>query len=73
MCIQKLETLTKQNSAEGFWKCYHRIRNDDIIINHKRPYRIYKKTGLPLNRKVKKLLPVRVIEPLEVPVSFTKT
>jgi putative transposase len=29
--------------------------------------------GLPLRRKVKKRLPARVMEPLEVPTAFTKT
>ena len=29
--------------------------------------------GLPLRRKMKKRLPARVMEPLEVPTAFTKT
>lgn len=29
--------------------------------------------GLPLRRKMKKRLPARVMEPLEVPDAFTKT
>ena len=29
--------------------------------------------GLPLRRKMKKRLPARVMEPLEVPAAFTKT
>lgn len=72
-CMQKLEEMAQQNPAEGFWKCYYRLRNDDFIVNHKRLHRIYKKMGLPLRRKVKKRLPKRVMEPLEVPSEFTKT
>lgn len=36
-------------------------------------HRVYKKIGLALRRKVKKRLPQRVKEPLEVPLHFTHT
>ena len=72
-CMNQLEVLAKANPVEGFWKCYHRIRNTGTIVNHKKLHRIYKRMGLPLRRKVKKRLPARVMEQLEVPDSFTKT
>lgn len=71
--MEQLEGLAKENPVEGFWKCYHRIRNAGTIVNHKKLHRVYKQMGLPLRRKVKKRLPVRVKEPLEVPQGFTQT
>lgn len=73
MIIERLEALAKENPVEGFWKCYGRIRNTGDIINHKRLHRVYKQMKLPLRRKVKKRLPSRVKEPLEVPIEFTQT
>ena len=71
--IKRLETLAKDHPIEGFWKCYGRIRNAGDIVNHKRLHRVYKEMKLPLRRKVKKRLPARVKEPLELPEAFTKT
>lgn len=71
--MKQLEKLTMENPVEGFWKCYHRLRNGGTVINHKRLHRVYKAMGLPLRRKVKKRLPARVKEPLVVPASFTQT
>lgn len=71
--VCQLEKLAKQNPVEGFWKCYHRIRNAGTIINHKKLHRVYKQMRLPLRRKVKKRLPARVKESLAIPDSFTQT
>jgi putative transposase len=71
--MQQLEGLAKENPVEGFWKCYHRIRNAGTVINHKKLRRVNKQMGLPLRRKVKKRLPARVKEPLAIPVCFTQT
>lgn len=71
MC--QLERLAKENPVEGFWKCYHRIRNSGKVINHKRLHRVYKQMGLPLRRKVKKRVPARIKEPLALPDGFTQT
>ena len=70
---ERLEKLAKENPAEGFWKCYNRIRNTGVVINHKRLHRVYKQMKLPLRRKVKKRLAARIKEPLAVPDSFTQT
>lgn len=71
--MQQLETLSKENPIEGFWKCYHRIRNTGTIINHKRLHRVYKQMRLPLRRKVKKRILGRVNEPLTLPTDFVQT
>ena len=70
---KQLESLAVSHPVEGFWKCYHRLRNSGEVINHKRLHRIYKQMGLPLRRKVKKRLPARVKEPLAQPQHFTHT
>ena len=71
--MQELEELVKQNPVEGFWKCYHRIRNAGRVINHKKLHRVYKQMRLPLRRKVKKRIAARIKEPLTIPASFTQT
>lgn len=71
--MERLERLSRENPTEGFWKCYHRIRNTGEKINHKRLHRVYKQMKLPLRRKVKKRVPARVKEPLAVPGTFTHT
>ena len=58
---------------EGFWKSYYRLRNDGEMVNHKRLHRVYKKLGLPLRRKVKRRVPARAKEALEVPQEFNHT
>lgn len=71
--MDQLNQLSVDHPREGFWKCYHRIRNKSITVNHKRLHRVYKQMGLPLRRKVKKRLPARIKEPLEVPTNFNHT
>lgn len=71
--MEQLEKLASQNPVEGFWKCYHRLRNEGTKVNHKRLHRVYKAMKLPLRRKAKKRLPARVKEPLAVPTNFIHT
>lgn len=69
----KLRQLAQDHPREGFWKSYYRLRNDGDGVNHKRLHRVYKKLGLPLRRKVKRRVPARVKETLEVPQAFNQT
>lgn len=71
--ITKLSDLSIVHPREGFWKCYYRLRNKGEKVNHKRLHRVYKQMNLPLRRKVKKRLPARIKESIEVPDSFAKS
>ena len=66
---QKVEEFPR----EGFWLSYKRLRKEGKSWNHKKVYRIYKHMGLSLRRKVKKRLPQRVKEPLDVPSQLNDT
>lgn len=58
--IAKLDELTQKHVNIGFWQCYHRIRQTDRTINHKRLYRIYTSMKLNIRRRRKKRLPKRL-------------
>lgn len=71
--VEALTKLSEDHPTEGFWKHYNRLRNTGARVNHKRLHRIYKHLGLPMRRKIKKRLPARVKEPLDIPNKFTET
>lgn len=64
-----LLTLAEKHPRWGLWKLYRRFGKTYPagVVNHKRLYRLYKKLGLNLKRKVRKRLPERFKQPLAVP------
>ena len=56
-----------EDGCDGFWKIYHRLRNEGFEWNHKRVYRVYK--AIHFNKRVplRKRLPARVKNPLDTP------
>lgn len=65
---EALRELVEKHPAIGFRGCYYRLRDRGHGWNRKRVYRVYRKLGLNIRRKVKKRLPERVKQPLEVAV-----
>ena len=66
--ISTIETLIMQKPSYGFWKLFHRLKNQyGVIDNHKRVYRIYRLMGLSHRRRYKRRIPARIKEPLIVP------
>lgn len=63
-------TITENHPRDGFWKCYHRLRNQGEQVNHKRLHRVYKEAGLSLRRKLKKRKITRIKESLEIQKTF---
>ena len=64
--IDAINAVLEKSPQAGFWKCAGRIKFKGYPFNHKRIYRVYCRMGLNLKRRVKRVLPKRQAQPLEV-------
>lgn len=64
--IDAINEQLKRSPQAGFWKVFKRLRLKGHRFNHKRVYRVYKRMGLNLRRRTKRVLPKRIAQPLEV-------
>ncbi|MGI4872188.1 MAG: IS3 family transposase [Janthinobacterium lividum] len=65
--VSRLQGLVKRHGGWGFWKYYYRLRKQQVVVNHKRLWRLYQALSQLGKRRHKKRLPERVKQPLEVP------
>lgn len=64
--LGQLQQLVERHPGWGFWKHYHRLRKDGVVVNHKRLWRLYQHAGLQLPQRRKRALPEREPQPLPV-------
>ena len=64
--IAVLNDIVSKRSRWGFWKCFHRLRADGHVWNHKKVHWIYYAMRLNLQRKAKKRVITRERQPLEL-------
>lgn len=67
--IALLNELVEERPRRGFWKCYSLSRRRGYPWNHKRVYRVYCALKLNQKRRVKRRVPVRERQPLNVPLA----
>lgn len=68
-----LKGLAHRYPRYGYWKLYHLLRHQGVVINHKKVYRCYKELNLAMRRKTKKRLLTEIKHPLELPRRLNET
>lgn len=70
---EALRQVAEQHPRWGFWKCFHWLRAQGKMVNHKRLYRLYTRLRLNLRRKMKRRMPQRPKIPLIQPPAPNQT
>jgi putative transposase len=65
--VAVLNKFAELHPTYGFWKMFAIMRNKGATWNHKRVYRVYTELHLNIRRKMKRRLPDRIKQPLDVP------
>ncbi|KAB7619409.1 IS3 family transposase [Alkalilimnicola sp. S0819] len=65
--IAALQELAEKHPTQGFWKYQSKLRRRGYRWNHKRVYRVYCAMKLNHKRRVKRRVPPRERQPLDVP------
>ncbi len=63
--IDALNEIIAKRARWGFWKCFHRLRSDGHVWNHKRVHRVYCDMKLNLQSRTNKHVVTRQRKPFE--------
>ncbi|KUY29798.1 IS3 family transposase [Elizabethkingia ursingii] len=66
--IEVLTQLSQDHPGYGFWKLYHKLWDLGYTWNHKRVHRVYVALNMSIRRRVRKRLPTRVKESINIPL-----
>ena len=70
--VQALNEVVEHHGRWGFWKCFHRLRDQGHVWNHKKVHRVYCSMKLNLPRRAKKRVFTRERMPLLVPTAINQ-
>ena len=70
--VQALNEVVEHHGRWGFWKCFHRLRDQGHMWNHKKVHRVYCSMKLNLPRRAKKRVFTRERVPLLAPTAINQ-
>ena len=70
--VQALNEVVEHHARWGFWKCFHRLRDQGHVWNHKKVHRVYCSMKLNLPRRAKKRFFTRERVPLLAPTAINQ-
>ena len=70
--VEALNEVVEHHGRWGFWKCFHRLRDQGHVWNHKKVHRVYCSMKLNLPRRAKKRVFTRERVPLLAPTAINQ-